>query len=74
MLKVYVAAIGAFHAPVAGHFVSRNNMMVRFLKWSRRLNLPQPLTVHTWNLSTVLKALKGPLFEPLQSAKLQPFL
>ncbi len=71
-LKVYVAAIAASHAPIAGQSVGRNNIVVRFLKGSRRLNTPRPLTVPTWDLPTVLRALKSPPFEPLQSVYLRP--
>ncbi len=63
-LKVFVAAIAAFHAPIAGQSVGRDNSVVRFLKGGRRLNPPRPLTVPTW-------ALKGPPFEPLQSTDLR---
>ncbi len=70
-LKVFVAAIAAFHAPIAGQSVGRDNSVVRFLKGARRLNPPQPLTVPTWDLPTVLRALKGPPFEPLQSTNLR---
>ncbi len=69
-LKVFVAAIAAFHAPIAGQSVGRDNSVVRFLKGARRLNPPRPLTVPTWDLPTVLRALKGPPFEPLQSTNL----
>ncbi len=72
MLKFYVAAIAASRASIAGQSVGRNNLVVRFLKGSRRLNPPHPLTVPTWDLSTVLRALKGPPFEPLQSVDLRP--
>ncbi len=70
-LKVFVAAIAAFYAPIAGQSVGRDNSVVRFLKGARRLNPPWPLTVPTWDLPTVLRALKGPPFEPLQSANLR---
>ncbi len=70
-LKVFVAAIAAFHAPIAGQSVGRDNSVVRFLKGARRLNPPRPLTVLTWDLPTVLRALKGPPFEPLQSTNLR---
>ncbi len=69
-LKVFVASIAAFHAPIAGQSVGRDNSVVRFLKGARRLNPPRPLTVPTWDLPTVLRALKGPPFEPLQSTNL----
>ncbi len=70
-LKVFVAAIAAFHAPIAGQSVGRDNSVVSFLKGARRLNPPRPLTVPTWDLPTVLRALKGPPFEPLQSTDLR---
>ncbi len=44
-LKVFVAAIAAFHAPLVGQSVGRDNSVVRFLKGARRLNPPRPLTV-----------------------------
>ncbi len=50
---------------------SVDNSVVRFLKGARRLNPPRPLTVPTWDLPTVLRALKGPPFEPLQSTNLR---
>ncbi len=40
-LKVFVAAIAAFHAPIAGQSVGRDNSVVRFLKGARRLNPPK---------------------------------
>ncbi len=43
-LKVFVEAIAAFHAPIAGQSVGRDNSVVRFLKGARRLNPPLPLT------------------------------
>ncbi len=54
--------------------VGRDNSVVRFLKGARRLNPPRPLTVPTWDLPTVLRALKGPPFEPLQSTDLRSLL
>ncbi len=35
------------------------------------MNPPRPLAVPTWDLPTVLRALKGPPFEPLQSTNLR---
>ncbi|KAL0201208.1 hypothetical protein M9458_004395, partial [Cirrhinus mrigala] len=71
-LKICVATITASHAPIAGQSVGRNNLVVRFLKGSRRLNSPRPLTIPTWDLSVVLRALKGPPFEPLPGSDLRP--
>ncbi|XP_016117994.1 heat shock 70 kDa protein 12A-like [Sinocyclocheilus grahami] len=39
-----------------------------------RLNPPRPITVPTWDLPTVLRALKSPPFEPLQSIDLRPLV
>ncbi len=60
--KVYVAAIAASHAPIDGQSVGRNNLVVCFLKGSRRFNPSRPVTVPTWDLPTVLRALKSPPF------------
>ncbi len=65
MLKVYVAAIAASHNPIDGQSVGRNNLVVRFLKGSRRLNPPRPVTV---------PALKSPPFEPIQSVDICPLM
>ncbi len=51
--------------------MGRDNSVVRFLRGAKRLNPPRPLTVPTWDLPTVLRALKGPPFEPLQSTNLR---
>lgn len=42
MLKVYMAAIAANHAPVASQFLGRNTLVVHFLRGAIRLNLPRP--------------------------------
>ncbi len=68
--KVYVAAIEASHAPIAAQSVGRNNLFVSFMKGSRRLNPPHPLTVPTWDLPTVLRAQMSPPFEPINSIDL----
>ncbi|KAI2660631.1 ORF V: Enzymatic polyprotein [Labeo rohita] len=70
-LKVYVAAIAASHAPIAGQSIGRNNLVIRFLKGSRRMNPSRPHTIPTWDLSTVLRALKSSPFEPLSDADLK---
>ncbi len=70
-LKVYVAAS---HTPIDSQSVGRNNLVVRFLKGSMRLNPPCPVTVPTLDLPTVLRALKSPPFEPLQSVDLHPLM
>lgn len=59
-LKVYVTAIAASHAPVADQSLGRNNLVVCFLKGTRRMNPPRPPSIPAWDLSTVLQALKSP--------------
>ncbi len=66
-IKVRAAAIVAFHAPITGRSVGRDSAVIEFLRGTRRLNSPHPRIVPPWDLPTVLKALKGPPFEPLQS-------
>ncbi len=70
-IKVYAAAIAAFHAPIAGRSLGRNSAVVQFIRGARRINPPRPRTVPPWDLPTILRALKGPLFEPLQSTSLR---
>ncbi len=70
-IKVYPAAIAAFHAPIAGQSVGRNSAVVQFIRGARRMNPPRPRTVPPWDLPTVLRALKGPPVEPLQSTSLR---
>ncbi len=67
-----MAAIAANHTLVAAQSVSNNDLVVKFLRGARRLNLLHPHTVPTLDLSTVLRAFQGPPFEMLQSADLQP--
>ncbi len=55
--KVYVAAIAASQAPIAGQSVGRNNLVVRFLKGSRGLNPPRPFTIPTTTKTALLLAL-----------------
>ena len=70
-LKVYVAAIAAFSETALGQSIGRNDLVIRFLRGARRLNPPRPPSVPVWDLSTVLEAMKGHPFEPLQSIDLK---
>ncbi len=45
--------------------------LTQFLWGARRINSPRPRTVPLWDLPTVLRALEGPPFEPLQSSSLR---
>ncbi len=70
-IKVYVAAIAAFLAPIAGRSVGRDSVVIQFLQGTRRINPSHPHTVSPWDLPTILRALKGPPVEPLQSSSLR---
>ncbi len=70
-LKVYVAAISAYHDPVEGTSVGKHNLVVRFLRGARRLNPPKPPSLPSWDLALVLRALITAPFEPLQSVELK---
>ncbi len=56
-LKVYVAAISAYHNPIEGKSVGKHNLVVRFLRGARRLNPPRPPSLPSWDLALVLRAL-----------------
>ncbi|CAM4648922.1 unnamed protein product [Leuciscus chuanchicus] len=70
-LKVYVAAIAAFAEPSLGQSLGRNDLVIRFLRGAKRLNPPRPPSVPVWDLSTVLEAMKGAPFEPIESIDLK---
>ncbi|KAI2646533.1 hypothetical protein H4Q32_025500 [Labeo rohita] len=56
-LKVYVAAIAAYHAPLGGTSVGKDPLVVRFLRGALRLRPPVQPRVPTWDLAVVLEAL-----------------
>ncbi|KAI2666671.1 Transposon Ty3-G Gag-Pol polyprotein [Labeo rohita] len=70
-LKVYVAAISAFHVPIGDRSVGRHHLVTSFLRGARRLRPFRPSMVPVWDLSLVLSALAEPPFEPLLSAELK---
>ncbi|KAL0151580.1 hypothetical protein M9458_053097 [Cirrhinus mrigala] len=65
-LKVYVAAISAYHAPFCGMPVGRDPLVVRFLHGVLRLRPPTRPHVPTWDLAVLLEALCRPPFEPTE--------
>ncbi|KAL0185775.1 hypothetical protein M9458_017445, partial [Cirrhinus mrigala] len=65
-LKVYVAAIAAYHAPLGGLSVGKDPLVTRFLRGALRLRPPVRPRVPTWDLSVVLEALCRPPFEPIE--------
>ncbi len=70
-LKVYVAAIAAHHDAVDAKSLGKHDLVIRFLRGARRLNPPRPHLVPSWDLPSVLSALRGAPFEPLQSVELK---
>ncbi len=70
-LKVYVAAIAAHHDAVDGKSLGKHDLVIRFFRGARRLNPPRPHLVPSWDLPSVLSALRGAPFEPLQSVELK---
>ncbi len=70
-LKVYVAAIAAHHDEVDGKSLGKHDLVIRFLRGARRLNPPRPHLVPSWDLPSVLSALRGAPFEPLLSVELK---
>ncbi len=68
-LKVYVAAITAYHDAVGG--LGKHDLIVRFLKGARRMNPSRSPLVPSWDLSIVLAGLQRGPFEPLDSVELK---
>lgn len=56
-LKVYVAAITAFHAPVSDGPLGRHPWVVRFLRGTWRMRPATRPRVPTWDLAVVLEGL-----------------
>ncbi len=57
--------------PIGRYSAVINSAVVQFLRGARTINPLCPRTVPLWDLPTVLRALKGPPFEPLQSTSLR---
>ncbi|XDV14070.1 hypothetical protein PO909_002286 [Leuciscus waleckii] len=68
-LKVYVAAIAAFHAPLGDGPLGRQQLVVRFLHGARRTRPAARTRVPTRDLAVVLEGLVEAPFEPLESAE-----
>ncbi len=62
-LKVYVAAIAAYHAPLCGQLVGKDPLVTRFLQGVMRLRPQVRSRVPPWDLAVVLEALCRPPFE-----------
>ncbi|KAI2647997.1 ORF V: Enzymatic polyprotein [Labeo rohita] len=70
-LKVYVAAIAAYHDAVDGASLGKHQLIVRFLRGARRVNPPRPHLVPSRDLSVTLPGLREAPFEPLASVELK---
>ncbi|XP_039524680.1 uncharacterized protein LOC120477243 [Pimephales promelas] len=68
-LKVYVAAIAAFHAPLGDGSLGRHQLIVRFLRGAWRMRPAARTRVPSWDLAVVLEGLAEAPFEPLESAE-----
>ncbi len=65
-LRVYVAAIVAYHAPMGGQSVGKDPLITRFLRGVMRLRPRVRSRVPPWDLAVVLEALCKPPFEPIE--------
>ncbi len=65
-LKVYVAAIAAYHALQGGQSMGRHTFVRRFLRGTRRLRTVQRTKVPSWDLAVVLEALCKAPFETIE--------
>ncbi len=65
-LRVYVAAIASYHAPMGGQSVGKDPLIIRFLRGVLRLRPRVRSRVPPWDLTVVLEALCKPPFEPIE--------
>ncbi|XDV19881.1 hypothetical protein PO909_025279 [Leuciscus waleckii] len=65
-LKVYVAAIGAYHIPLGGMSVGKDPLASRFLRGTWRLRPAVRSRVPPWDLSIALQGLSLAPFEPIE--------
>ncbi len=65
-LRVYVAAIASYHAPMGGQSVGKDPLIIRFLRGVLRLRPRVRSRVPPWDLAVVLEALCKPPFEPIE--------
>ncbi len=61
-----MAAIAAYHAPLAGQSVGKDPLVTRFLRGVMRLRPQVRSRVPPWDLTVVLDALCRPPFEPIE--------
>lgn len=61
ILKVYVAAIAANHDTMGGRSVKKHNLVIGFLRGTRRLNTPRPSLIPSWDITVVLQIRLSPI-------------
>ncbi len=69
--KCMLPLLPPHHDAVDGKSLGKHDLVIRFLRGARRLNPPRPHLVPSWDLPSVLSALRGAPFEPLQSVELK---
>jgi len=65
-LKMYVAALSAYHVPLSGVSLGRHPLVSRFLRGILRLRPAVRTRVPTWDLAVVLEGLCQAPFEPIE--------
>ncbi len=65
-LRVYVAAIASYHAPMGGQSVGKDPLITRFLRGVMRLRPRVRSRVPPWDLAVVVEALYKLPFEPIK--------
>ncbi len=70
-LKVYVAAVAAYHDAVDCRSLGKHDLIVRFLRGARRLNPPRSPLMPSLDLSIILAGLQMGPFEPLDLVELK---
>jgi len=65
-LKVYVAAISAYHTPLGGTSIGRDPLITSFSRWYMRLRTCTALRAPAWDLAIVLEGLALAPFEPIE--------
>ncbi len=68
---MYVAAIVAHHGAVDARPLGKHDLIMRFLKGTKRMNPSRPPLVPSWDLSIILAGLQRGPFEPLDSVELK---
>ncbi len=65
------AAIAAHHGAVDGRSLGKHDLIMRFLKGSRRINPSRSPLTPSWHLFIILAGLQRGPFEPLDSVELK---